>query len=220
MSFESPICVRLPARLADELRRNAELRGADRSDVVREALRLYLEGAPSGVRPWDRISHLAGAATGGPPDLAARNRERLKGRSWVAAEQALLDTGILVAFLHRNDPAHEAAVGALRAFGGALLTTKPVLTQAMVLLARTRGGPAACLEFFLRDGACLVPSSRASLSSCRSLMERDADPPAAFSDATLVAFAEETDTWTVLTLDRQDFSVFQGAGGKGFEIRP
>lgn len=78
MSLDSQICVRLPARLAEELRENAELRGVDRSDVVREALRLYLEGAPESDRPWDRIAHLAGAATGGPPDLGARHREHLK----------------------------------------------------------------------------------------------------------------------------------------------
>lgn len=78
MSLDSQICVRLPARLADALRENAELRGLDRSDVVREALRLYLEGVPTDDRPWDRIGALAGAATGGPPDLASRGREHLK----------------------------------------------------------------------------------------------------------------------------------------------
>ncbi len=138
----------------------------------------------------------------------------------MAAERALLDTGVLVAFLHRDDRDHQAAVEVLRSFRGALLTTEAVLTEAMYLLARARGGPAACLEFFLRDGAYLVPSSRASLARCRSLMETYADLPADFADATLVALAEETETWTVLTLDRQDFSVYRGAGGEGFTIRP
>lgn len=78
VSLESQICVRLPTRLAEELRENAELRGVDRSDVVREALRLYLEGTPESDRPWDRIGHLAGAAAGGPPDLGGRHRQHLK----------------------------------------------------------------------------------------------------------------------------------------------
>lgn len=138
----------------------------------------------------------------------------------MAPERALLDTGILVAFLHRSDRAHGDAVQVLRDFRGALLTTEAVLTESMHLLSRTRGGPAACLEFFLRDGAYLAPSSRASLARCRSLMESYADLPADFADATLLSLAEETETWTVLTLDRQDFSVFRGAGGEAFEIRP
>lgn len=138
----------------------------------------------------------------------------------MTAERALLDTGVLVAFLHRDDRAHEDAVRVLRDFRGVLITTEAVLTEAMHLLARTRGGPAACLEFFLRDGAHLAPSSRASLARCRSLMETCSDLPADFADTTLVALAEETNTWTVLTLDRQDFSVFRGAAGEAFEVRP
>lgn len=136
------------------------------------------------------------------------------------AERALLDTGVLVAFLHRDDRAHEEAAAALRHFRGVLITTEAVLTEAMYLLARTRGGPAACLEFFLRDGAHLAPSSRASLARCRTLMETYADLPADFADATLVALAEETETWTVLTLDRQHFSVFRGTAGEAFAVRP
>jgi len=101
----------------------------------------------------------------------------------VAAERGLLDTGVLVAFLHSGDMDHDAAV---RAVGGALL----------------------------------VPSSRPSLERCRTLLQQYDDLPADFADTTLVALAEETDTWTVLSLDRRDFSVYRGADGQRFEIRP
>lgn len=138
----------------------------------------------------------------------------------MAADRALLDTGVLVAFLHRDDRDHRAAVDAVRRFRGTLLTTEAVLTESMHLLGRTAGGRAACLEFFLRDGALLAPSSRASLARCRGLLEAYDDLPADFADATLVALAEETDTWTVLTLDRADFSVYRGADGESFRVRP
>lgn len=138
----------------------------------------------------------------------------------MTADRALLDTGVLVAFLHRDDRAHDAAVETLRRFRGVLLTSEAVLTESMHLLGRTRGGPVACLEFFLRDGAFLVPSSRGSLARCRTLMRRYDDLPADFADATLVALAEETDTWTVLTLDREDFSVYRGGDGHAFTIHP
>lgn len=138
----------------------------------------------------------------------------------MAADRALLDTGVLVAFLHRDDEAHERAVETLRSARVTLLTTEAVLTESMYVLARTRGGMSACLEFFLRDGALLVPSSRSSLARCRRVMQTYADLPADFADSTLVALAEETDSWTVYTLDRQDFSVYRGPGGERFEIRP
>lgn len=135
-------------------------------------------------------------------------------------DRTLLDTGVLVAFLHVDDRNHERAVDALRDVQGALLTTEAVLTEAMYLLGKTRNGPRACLDFFLRDGAFLVPSSRGSLARCRRLMQTCADLPADFADATLVALAEETDTWTILSLDREDFSVYRGSDGQHFEIRP
>lgn len=137
----------------------------------------------------------------------------------MAPDRALLDTGLLVAFLHRDDQAHESAVDALRSARATLLTTEAVVTETMHLLARTRGGTSACLEFFLRDGAHLVPSSRSSLARCRRLLETHDDLPADFADTTLVALAEETDTWTVFTLDRQ-FEAYRGPQGEHFQIRP
>jgi len=138
----------------------------------------------------------------------------------VPVDRSLLDTSILVAFLHRDDAAHEDAVQALRDCRGVLLTTEAVLTESMYLLGRTRGGPSACLDFFLRDGAFLVPTSRTALHRCRALMTAYADLPADFADATLVALAEELDAWTILTLDRRDFSVYRGDDGQRLEIRP
>lgn len=78
MALDAQISVRIPGDLAARLDETAGARGVDRSDVVRDALRLYLEGASASDRPWDRIGDLAGAATGGPRDLGARHREHLK----------------------------------------------------------------------------------------------------------------------------------------------
>lgn len=138
----------------------------------------------------------------------------------MAGSRALLDTGVLVAFLHRGDAAHEAALESLRDYRGTLLTTEAVLTESMFLLTRTTGGADGCLQFFLRGGALLVPSSRASLARCRTVLEQYADLPADFADATLVALADEMDAYTVFTLDRRGFSVYRGQGGSVFEIRP
>jgi len=77
MALDTQISVRIPDDLAAKLKDAARERGMDRSDVVRAALRLYLEGAAESDRPWKRIGDLAGAASGGPPDLGARHREHL-----------------------------------------------------------------------------------------------------------------------------------------------
>ncbi len=79
--MEAQITVRVPAELAKRLDRIAAQRGVRRSELVREAIRAYLEGPfESGTadRPFDRVRDLAGVVYGGPPDLGARHREYLK----------------------------------------------------------------------------------------------------------------------------------------------
>ena len=137
-----------------------------------------------------------------------------------AAAELLLDTGPLVALLHRGDRDHAHCAAAFEAFRGTLLTTEPVLTECMHLLGRLTGGPAACLAFFERGGAVLVPQTRDSLSRCGELMERYANVPMDFADATLVALAEETGVRRVFTLDRRGFGVFRASARGRFEIVP
>jgi hypothetical protein len=137
-----------------------------------------------------------------------------------ATELALLDTGVLVALIHRDDDAHLAAVAAMDRFRGLLATTEAVLTESMHLLGRTRGGRDACLGFFIRGGATLFPSSLFSLVRCREIMEKYADLPADYADATLVALSEEVGTRTIFTLNRRGFSTYRDREEESFEIRP
>lgn len=78
--MERQITVRLPEHLESRLGAFARERGIARSEVVREALRSYLEGParPTAARPYDRIRELSGIAHGGPSDLAPRHREYLE----------------------------------------------------------------------------------------------------------------------------------------------
>ena len=136
------------------------------------------------------------------------------------ADRALLDTGPLVAILHRDDRHHRRCVEAFESFRGHLLSTEAVLTEAMHLLARIPGGQQDCLEFFIRGGAVLVPATRASLRRCQSLMAQYQDVPMDFADATLVALAEETSIRDILTLDRRGFEVYRIGKSGTFRLLP
>jgi len=79
------LTVRLPLELSRALAGEADRRGLKRSDVVRLALRAYLESATAAdERPIERVRHLVGAVRSGIPDLGSRHREhllrRLRGR--------------------------------------------------------------------------------------------------------------------------------------------
>ena len=76
------ISIRLPVALLDRLDAFALDRGADRSELVRDAIRLYLEGPGLGEpdHPYARVEDLLGSLSGGPPDLGRRHREYLRER--------------------------------------------------------------------------------------------------------------------------------------------
>lgn len=134
--------------------------------------------------------------------------------------ELILDTGALVSLLDRSQPRHDEFVAGYESWEGTVVSTEAVLVEATHLLGRIRGGSGACLDFFLRGGAVLVPASRSSLARCRELMEKYADLPMDYADATLVVLAGELGTRRVLTTDRRDFSVYRLPDGSGFDILP
>lgn len=78
----SQISLRIPTRLLKRLDSLAREEGSDRSALVREAIRQYLEGPTreAGNRPYARVRDLVGGLSGGPTDLGSRHREYLKRR--------------------------------------------------------------------------------------------------------------------------------------------
>jgi uncharacterized protein len=137
----------------------------------------------------------------------------------VAAE-LLLDTGALVSLLDRSQTHHASCRRLFDGWDGAVVSTEAVLTEATHLLAGVRGGAATCVEFFLAGGALLVPSTDGSLKRVRTLLNKYADLPMDYADATLVALAEELGTTLIFTTDRTDFSVYRLKDRKPFHILP
>ncbi|OFV92104.1 MAG: hypothetical protein A3G76_04465 [Acidobacteria bacterium RIFCSPLOWO2_12_FULL_65_11] len=136
------------------------------------------------------------------------------------AAELLLDTGALVSLLDRSQTHHSACRRTFDEWTGIVVSTEAVLTEATHLLASVAGGRAKCVEFFLAGGAVLVPSTTASLKRVRRLLDKYADLPMDFADATLVALAEELGSSLVFTTDRTDFSVYRLKDRKPFQIVP
>ena len=134
--------------------------------------------------------------------------------------ELLLDTGALVSLLDRSQRLHLQCRRTFVDWTGPVVSTEAVLTEATHVLAAVHGGRAACVDFFLSGGALLVPSSTTSLQRVRKLLDKYADLPMDFADATLVALAEELDCTSVFTTDRTDFSVYRVKGRKPFRIVP
>jgi hypothetical protein len=131
----------------------------------------------------------------------------------------LVDTGPLVAYLDSRDSSHEAVAARLDGFSGSLATTSAVITEAMHFVSATRGGPRLLADLVRTSGMGVFDLCRPpELDAAAALMDKYADTPMDFADATLVLLAEALGHQEVLTLDRRGFSVFRTRQGKALRV--
>ena len=131
----------------------------------------------------------------------------------------LLDTGPIVAYLDASEPDHRRVAARLDAFRGQLFTTSAVITEAMHFVAGVRKGPALLAELVAESGLQVLDFSSAMwLAEAARRMERYADLPMDFADATLVLLGEHLDVFDVLTFDRRGFAVFRSSRGRHFSM--
>jgi predicted nucleic acid-binding protein len=133
--------------------------------------------------------------------------------------ELLIDTSALVGLLDRSQSVHKECVDFYVSWQGRVVTTEAVLTEATHLLSDVPRGRVTCIDFIMKGNVVLLPSTKASLLRCRELIEKYADLPMDFADATLVVLAEELNTDIVFTVDR-DFSVYRIRGRRRFQVVP
>jgi uncharacterized protein len=132
----------------------------------------------------------------------------------------IIDTGPLVALFDDSEPMHEACDDALKKLKNPPLTTWPVLTEAFYLLGGWRKGQAELWDFILSGGMLIeeIPGDR--YPRMKQLMEKYADKPMDFVDASIVVLSEINKAKTIFTLDRDDFSVYRPKHVSCFKILP
>ena len=75
LQMEDQLTVRLPRDLSRALEAASKRMHRRSSEIVRMALREYLQEKPGGERSADRVRGLLGSIDSGQPDLAERDRE-------------------------------------------------------------------------------------------------------------------------------------------------
>ena len=102
-------------------------------------------------------------------------------------------------------------------FAGKLVTTSAVITEAMHFVSPSPQGPALLAEFIVSSRTRVEDLSQPpDLLEAVALMDRYADTPMDFADATLVLLAERLDSEQIVTLDRRGFSVYRTPSGRAF----
>ncbi len=133
----------------------------------------------------------------------------------------LLDTGPVVALLDAADASHRfVRESFLRLpLGRPLVTSAAVVTEIMFLLQDCAGGPARAAEF-LEDAQVRVENvfTASSLKNATSMMEKYADVPMDFADATLTLLAAHFETGDILTLDERGFRTYRFLRNRAFRL--
>ncbi|MBA4386589.1 MAG: pilus assembly protein [Verrucomicrobia bacterium] len=119
----------------------------------------------------------------------------------------IVDTGPLVAFLDRSELHHAWACEQLRQYPPPLISSEPVLTEAMYLLRRFPLAQEKLLEMIARRSLLLQFRLQDEIEAVRRIVAKYRDVPMSLADASLVCLAE-THGLPVCTLD-SDFIVYR-----------
>jgi predicted nucleic acid-binding protein len=119
--------------------------------------------------------------------------------------KGIADTGFLVAFANRRDQHHEWAVGVAERVVEPLLTCEAVLAETAFHLQSVSVALA-----MVGDGlVSLAFDCREHLPQLAALAERYADRRPDLADLCLVRMSELHPRYSVVTVDRADFSVYR-----------
>ena len=119
----------------------------------------------------------------------------------------ICDTGPLVAYLNRRDPYHAWALALMKQVRPPMLTSEPVLTEAVYFLREDGLEIEPIFQLLERDALRLAFDLSAHWPRVRTLMARYRHMDLA--DASIVAMSEIHKRSQVLTVDRRDFSVYR-----------
>lgn len=135
-----------------------------------------------------------------------------------ATRDVLLDTGPLVAVLDAGDRQHRWTVPVFSSLLTRLVTTEAVVTEATHLVGRGGGAAQRPLELLLLARIPILGLDPAGHQQAARLMERYADTPMDYADATLMVLADGLEVERILTFDRRGFGVYRRARGGSMEV--
>lgn len=136
--------------------------------------------------------------------------------SQLPPQNALIDSGPLLALFNRNDQWHVPTLAWLQANPHVRLhSTWPVMTEVCALLARRIHNAAALdfLQWVQRGAVHLDTPADWSLTSVLAICQRFASLPLDLADASMAEAAERLQIRCIVSIDK-DFDVYRDAKGQ------
>ena len=131
----------------------------------------------------------------------------------------LVDTGPLVALIHKDDNEHRICKDTFLTFSEPLGTVWPVVTEALYLLNFSWEAQNDFWEIIQAAAVEILPLGTDD-ARMRELMRKYHDLPMDLADAALVRVAERERLRRIFTLDRRDFQIYPPSRIGRFAIFP
>ena len=129
----------------------------------------------------------------------------------------VVDSGPLIALFDGSDQYHEAAVRFLERNRCPLITNLPVITEVVYVLDFSGQAQRDFLSW-VQPALTIDPHTAEDLPRIRAILEKYADLPADFADASLVALCDRLKVWDVASVDG-DFTLYRGRDKRRFNNR-
>ena len=125
-----------------------------------------------------------------------------------------VDSGPFIAWLNARDRHHARAVAFFKSRRERLVTTWPVITEVCHLAPQP--ARAVFLRWIAAGGASVFHLPDEQSAVLADLIDQYDDLPMDLADASLVWLSRNLGSVLIATMDRTDFSVYRGAGGRSF----
>jgi predicted nucleic acid-binding protein len=120
----------------------------------------------------------------------------------------LIDAGPIIALFDKDDQYHQSVMEFMRVFEGRLITTWPVLTEVSYMLDFHKRVQLDFLNWVSEGGIEIINLEQWQLINIREIIDKYADLPADFADASLIVGAEMRNLDAIISID-SDFSVYK-----------
>lgn len=132
----------------------------------------------------------------------------------------LLDTGPLVAILHKRDAEHVKCVATAKGLRGRLVTCWPVVTEAAWMLRTHPREIQRLMDGIDRGPFLLADLPKEAAKRIGAFLSRYETLGAQLADAAIMYLSARDAIETVFTLDRRDFGIYRTTKGAALHIIP
>ena len=129
----------------------------------------------------------------------------------------IVDAGPLIALFDVRDSYHGIVKLRLQQLPCKLITTWPVITEVMYFLNASVTAQTKLIEWIEAGGLVVSSMVEFNIRQVKELINKYADVPMDFADATIILLAEESGVREILTID-SDFAIYKIKGKKYFSF--